>query len=93
VLDPVEARGLAEQREEAVLERVAEELAEVPDGADVGVTREDLLYREGILGVDEERHLLGARPARELAFFHAGERFEVRLESRALARHSRVVQL
>jgi hypothetical protein len=40
VLDPVEAHVAAEQREELVLEGVAEDLAEVPDRGDVGIAGE-----------------------------------------------------
>src|SRR6185436_11214304 len=53
VLDAVERELAAEEREEFVLEGIAEYLAEIPDRLDVGVAREDLLYSERVISVDQ----------------------------------------
>ncbi len=93
VLDAVERELAPEKREEPVLERVAENLAEIPDRPDVGVAHEDLLDGEGIVGVDQERHALRPRPAVELGLAHLRERGKIRLQRLAVLLHARIVHL
>jgi hypothetical protein len=93
VLDAVERTLAPEEREEPVLERVPEHLAEIPDRLDVGIARQDLLHRVRVVGVDQERHLLRFRPALELGLAHLRQSVEVRLELRALLRETGVADL
>src|SRR5215470_647811 len=93
VLDAIERRLASEQREEAVLEGVAEDLAEVPDRPDIRIARQDLLDREGVVGVDQERDLLRLGPAVELGLADPRQAVEVGLELRALLRELRVADL
>src|SRR5438477_822632 len=93
VLDEIEVRRLAEEREELVLPRGrrVEEAAEVADRLDVGVARENLLDRERVVGVDEEGLLLGLRPRVEFGLRHLLVFVEHGLEPRVVAAQARVV--
>ena len=84
VLDLVERRPPPQQREEAVPEGVAEDLAEIPDGLNVGIAGEDLFDGEGIVGVDQERHALRLGRGVEFLLRHARERLQITLQRRAV---------
>jgi len=93
VLNAIKVRSASEQREELVLERIAEDLAEVPDGRDVGIARENLLDRKGVVGVDEKGRLLRLAPAFEFLLRYLRERAEVALQRRAILRQPGIAHL
>jgi hypothetical protein len=93
VLDLVEVRGLAEEREELVLPRVAENRAELADRLDVRVAREDLLDRERVVRIGEECLLLGLAPPVELRPRHRRIGVECRFQRGPVPREAGVVDL
>src|SRR5688572_5257805 len=90
VLYVVEVGRLPEEREELVLPRIPEDIAEVADRLDAGIAHEDLLDGVGVVGVDEERLLLRLSPRVEFRLLYRRVLVEHLLEGRTVLREARV---
>ena len=91
VLDPVEMARLAQQRKESFLPGGLDQRAQVLDGLQARISRQDQLDRETIVDIDQEGHLLLAAERREARRRDGGPFGQHLLQNGALGQETGIV--